>query len=318
MPEAASHTSLLVIIGPTGAGKSALAIHLACALHGEIVNFDSLQLYRGFDIGTAKTPPAERRGIPHHLFDVLDSSQGFSAGDYAKQARAAIADIAERGRLPIAVGGSGFYLRALLHGLPPLPPRDPALRLKLAAKEQRKAGTLHRLLLRLDPQAASRIHARDVQKTIRALEVRLLTRTAAPPPETSEPLEGYRVTQIGLNPDRAALVERLTTRVAEMFDGGLVEEVRTLLENGCTGQEKPFESLGYKQALQHIRGTLTREQAILSTQIETRQYAKRQRTWFLKDSRIHWLDGFGDDPEIAADALAWAESQLRPVYTRRT
>lgn len=300
---------LLVIAGPTGSGKSALALELAADLRGEIVNFDSLQLYRGLDIGTAKTPAAERRGIPHHLFDALEPTveyAGYSAGDYARLARECVAEVSGRGRLPIAVGGSGFYLRALLDGLPQLPPRDAGLRARLETRESRRAGSLHRLLERLDASAAARIHARDVHKTIRALEVRLLTRAAAPAPETAEGLTGHRVLQIGLNPDRAELATRLDARVRAMFGGGLIEEVRGWLAKGATGREKPFESLGYKQALQYINGEATLEQAILSTQAETRQYAKRQRTWFLRDARIHWLAGFGDDPEIAREALRLA------------
>lgn len=301
---------LLVIVGPTGSGKSALALELALAWGGEIVNFDSLQLYRGFDIGTAKTPPAERRGVLHHLFDVLDLRPGcrnvYSAGDYARLARRTVAEISSLGRLPIAVGGSGFYLRALLDGLPELPPRDPDLRTRLQGRESRRPGSLHRLLERLDSGAAARIHPRDVHKTIRAIEIRLLTRHAAPPRNTAEPLRGYRVLQIGLNPDREQLAARLNARVEAMFSSGLVEEVKALLACGATGEEKPFESLGYKQALRLIRGEISTEEAILSTQAETRQYAKRQRTWFLRDPRIHWFAGFGDDPGIQRQALELA------------
>lgn len=311
---------LIAVAGPTGSGKSALAIELALALGGEIVNFDSLQLYRGLDIGTAKTPVEQRRGIPHHLFDVLDIgagyNAGYSAGDYARLARATIAEISARGRLPIAVGGSGFYLRALLDGLPSLPGRSLPLRAKLEDRERRRPGSLHRILNRLDPSAAARIHARDVHKTIRALEIRMLTRATAPAPESAEPLRGYRILQLGLNPDREQLSRRLDARVDAMFAGGLIEEVKGLMERGATGVEKPFESLGYKQALQYIRGQSTLEQAIASTKTETRQYAKRQRTWFRRDARIYWLEGpghagFGDDPRVLAAALEQArELQL--------
>jgi tRNA dimethylallyltransferase len=299
---------LIVIVGPTGSGKSALALDLAAAVSGEIVNFDSLQLYRGFDIGTAKTPVSARRDISHHLFDVLEArsgylGSGYSAGDYARLARSAIAEVAARGRVPIAVGGSGFYLRALLEGLPELPAGSLALRARLKIREGRRPGSLHRLLTRLEPGAVSRIHSRDVQKTIRALEIRLLTHAGIPAQETAEPLRGYQILQIGLHPDRSELVRRLNARVEAMFDGGLIEEVRGLLEHGATGDEKPFESLGYKQALQYIRGDTTLKQAILSTQIETRQYAKRQMTWFARDPRVHWLRGFGDDPAIVEEAV---------------
>jgi tRNA dimethylallyltransferase len=162
---------------------------------------------------------------------------------------------------------------------------------------------VHRILTRLDPAAASRIHSRDVHKTIRALEIRLLTRAPVPRPETAEPLRGYRVLEIGLNPEREKLLRRLEARVDVMFASGLIEEIKGLLERGATGTEKPFESLGYKQALQSLRGESTLEQAIVSTKIETRQYAKRQSTWFRRDLRIHWLEGFGDDERIQNLAL---------------
>ena len=293
---------LATVIGPTGSGKSALALYLAQQFGGEIVNCDSLQLYRGFDIGTAKTPPGERRGVPHHLFDVLTPQESYSAGEYAREARKVIAEIAGRGRLPIVVGGTGFYLRALLEGLPVLPKRDERLRERLQQRERLRPGNLHRLLSRLEPGAAGRIHANDVQKTMRALEVRLLTQQPMPPRSEASALQGYGVIKLGLDPDRATLQERLETRTRSMFAHGLIEEVRGLLAQGSTGNEKPFEALGYKQALLHLRGGLTLEQAIESTIVETRQYAKRQRTWFRRDSEIRWLHGFGDDPEIIAQA----------------
>ncbi len=294
--------SLIAIVGPTGAGKSALALNLAAAFSGEIVNCDSLQFYRGFDIGTAKTPIAERRGIPHHLFDALEPQNGYSAGEYARDARTVIAQISGRARLPVVVGGTGFYLRALLEGLPGLPARNEVLRSNLAAREQRRAGALHRLLTRLEPGAARRIHPHDVQKLIRALEVRVLTRSGLPAPESGEPLRGYRVLKIGLDPDRPQLFAKLDARVDAMFSSGLLDEVLRLLANGATGSEKPFESLGYKQALQHLRGEASLEQAMESTQVETRQYAKRQWTWFRRDAGVEWLPGFGDDPGVTEQA----------------
>lgn len=303
---------LVVIAGPTGSGKSALATELAIAFHGEIVNSDSLQLYKQFDVGTAKTPLAERRGIPHHLFDVLDAQEGYSAGEYARAARSAVQEISARGSLPIVVGGTGFYVRALLEGLPSLPQRDEALRTRLAAIEARTPGRLHLLLKRLEPRAASKIHANDVQKLTRALEIRLTTGAPLPARDAAEPLSGYTPLKIGLHPDRAELCARLDRRVLAMFDPemfgpemfhhGLLYEIQTLLANGMTGDEKPFESLGYKQALAHLRGKLSREEAIASTQAETRQYAKRQITWFRRDPEIHWLAGFGDDPTVQEQA----------------
>jgi tRNA dimethylallyltransferase len=299
--------ALIVIAGPTGAGKTSLALDMASALNGEIVNCDSLQLYRGFDIGTAKTPLAARREIPHRLFDVLNPEEGYSAGEYARQARLAIAEIIAKNdaedHLPIVVGGSGFYLRALLEGLPDLPSRDQGVRARLQARELRRPGSLHRLLCRLEPSAAQNIHPRDVQKLIRALEIRLLTRSALPRPDDSGRLQGFRVLKLGLNPERPELFARLDARVQSMFSGGLIEEVRSLLAHGATGDEKPFESLGYRQALQYMRGEVTLEQAILSTQTGTRQYAKRQWTWFRRDAEIRWLAGFGDQPEVVQQAL---------------
>ncbi len=302
---------LATVVGPTGSGKSALALCLAEQFGGEIVNCDSLQLYRGFDIGTAKTPPGERRGIPHHLFDVLTPQESYSAGEYAREARNVIAEIAGRGRLPIIGGGTGFYLRALLEGLPALPGRDERLRERLQERERLRPGSLHRLLQRLEPRAAGRIHANDVQKTMRALEVRLLTQEALPPPAEACALEGYSVVKLGLDPDRAALQERLEARTRSMFTEGLIEEVRRLLAAGATGNEKPFEALGYKQALSHLRGMITLQQAVESTIVETRQYAKRQRTWFRRDPEIRWLQGFGDDAEILAQAIRTDINALR-------
>jgi tRNA dimethylallyltransferase len=268
-------------------------------------------LYRGFNVGSAKTPPGERLGIPHHLLDVLDPQRISSAGEYARLGREAIAGISARGGLPIVVGGTGFYLRALLEGLPDLPARDEGLRYRLMAREERRPGALHRILSRLDPAAAARIHTSDVQKLTRALEIRLLTRAALPPSAEAEPLAGYRIAMLGLDPPRELLTEAIAQRTQQMFASGLIEEVRTLLAGGCAGDEKPFESLGYKQALAHLRGKLSLDEAIESTTVETRQYAKRQRTWFRREPRIHWLPGFGSDPEIQRAAQSYCEQAGR-------
>ena len=296
---------LIIVVGPTGSGKSSLALHLAQRLSGELVNADSVQLYRGFDIGSAKTPVSERQGIPHHLFDVLEAKTVPSAGDYARMARAAVAEISGRGKLPIVVGGTGFYIRAFLDGLPALPGRDERVRERLMA---RPPGSLHRLLTRLEPAAAARIQPGDTQKLIRALEIRLLTNGPLPPLAGADPLTGFEVLQLGLDPPRELLLEGIARRTLAMFDGGLLDEVRGLLDSGLSGDEKPFESLGYKQAVAHLRGEILREAAIGLTEIRTRQYAKRQRTWFRRDARIQWLVDFGTDPAVQERAVRlWSD-----------
>jgi tRNA dimethylallyltransferase len=294
---------LIVIAGPTGAGKSTLALRVCEEFSGEIVNCDSLQLYRGLHVGTAKTPESARRGIPHHLLDVLDPSDGYSAGEYARVARQSIQEISARGHLAVVVGGTGFYLTALLNGLPVLPESDKATRERLIEREQRKPGSMVRLLTRLDPAAAQRIHPQDTQRLMRAVEIRILSGQLSPPALATEPFTGFRVLKIGLDPDRAALYTLLDERTSQMFASGLVQEVQALLQHGCTGDEKPFESLGYRQALASIRGEMTLERAVYLTQLETRHYAKRQWTWYRRDPEMHWLSGFGDSLPVIEQCL---------------
>ncbi len=303
MEAADQNCPLVVIAGPTGAGKSALALRICEEFSGEIVNADSLQLYRGFLIGTAKTPEAERRGIPHHLLDVLNPADGYSAGEYARKARNIIREISGRGRLPVVVGGTGFYVRALLDGLPKLPQSDETVRRRLMDREQRKPGAMRRLLRRLDPPSFERIHPSDTQRLMRALEIRLISGQISPPALEAEPLTGFRVLKIGPDPDRAALYNLLNDRTRQMFASGLIAEVQDLLDNGCTGDEKPFESLGYLQAIQYLRGEITLDRAIYLTQLGTRHYAKRQWTWFRRDPEMLWLSGFGNARPVIEQSL---------------
>jgi tRNA dimethylallyltransferase len=298
--------ALPIVLGPTGSGKSDLGLCLAMALGGEIVSCDSLQVYRGFDLGTAKLGVIGRRGIPHHLLDLIDPAQLFTAGDYARVARTCLREIAGRNRIPIVVGGTGFYLRALLEGLFPGPERSPRIRDRLVSREQRKSGSLHRILSRLDPDAAARIHPSDKNKTIRALEVRLLEGRplSALFKLGREPLTGFQPVKLGLDPPRDLLYRKLDARSERMFESGLIAEARDLLAAGVPADAKPFESLGYRQALDVVQGRLTPEQALASTQVATRRYAKRQLTWFRKEHSVHWLPGFGDDAQVQDQALA--------------
>lgn len=303
-------TPLPVVLGPTGSGKSDLALFIAHTVGGEIVNFDSVQVYRGFDVGSAKLAPAEREGIPHHLIDIVEPGALFTAGDFARAAEAAIREISSRGRVPILAGGTGFYLRGLLQGLSPGPVRDDALRRRLLERERKRPGALHRILARLDPQSARHIHPNDRNKTLRALEVRLLE--GAPLASVFErgkaALRDFRPVKIGLDPPRDLLYARLNERARRMFypeapHRGIVDEVRGLLAAGVPVEAKPFESLGYKQVLQMLAGRIGEEQALELTRQETRRYAKRQMTWFRKEPDVHWIADFGDSPRVQAEAL---------------
>jgi len=302
---------LIAVLGPTGSGKSDLAVHLALSFHGEIVNCDSLQLYRGFDIGTAKITSAERRGIPHHLLDILDPIETTTAGDYAAMARPVLLEITARQHLPIVVGGTGFYLRALLDGLVQGPVRDESLRQRLTDRENRRAGVLHRYLRRVDPITAARVHPNDLHKLIRAIEITLLARRpAAQLYKTGrDSLKEYEPLKIILDPPRDALRERLALRCHSMFQSGLLEEVRSLLSSGVPPSAKPFESIGYKEALQCLDGRLTLEEAIALTTIQTRQYAKRQWTWFRREPAAAWIQGFGWENPVSTTA-----TEMTTVY----
>jgi tRNA dimethylallyltransferase len=285
-------------------------LELAERLDGEIVNYDSVQLYRGFDVGAGKVPTAERRGIPHHLLDCLEPEQLFTAGDYRREALRVLTDLRARAKLPLFVGGTGLYLRALLLGLFEGPRRSEALRQRLRALARRRGGgRLHRLLERMDPAAAERIQPRDTQKLIRATEVCLLAGQplSALHARGREGLKGYRICKIGLNPERGRLYERIDCRVRAMFAGGLLDEVRALLARPDACRIKPLEALGYRQAGAVLRGEMSLEEAIRDTQVATRHYAKRQLTWLRPESDIVWFGGFGDDPATLRRVLGALE-----------
>jgi tRNA dimethylallyltransferase len=300
---------LVVVLGPTASGKTSLSLTLAERFHGEIVNCDSIAMYREFDIGTAKPTVAERARAPHHLFDCVAPTGHITAGEYARRAREVLEEIKGRGHLPIVVGGTGLYLRALLEGLFPGPQRSEELRERLRERAgSRGSGYLHRVLSRLDRAAAEKIHANDSPKLIRAIEVCLASRQKMTElwKQGGEPLRGFRILRLGLDPDRQALYERINRRAEQMFEAGLVEETKRLMEK-YGGSAGPLSSLGYKQAAQFLRGELTHEQAVHAAQQAHRNYAKRQMTWFRREPEVHWLRGFGDEAQVRQSAQALAE-----------
>jgi len=296
---------LVVVLGPTASGKTALSLAIARRFRGEIVNCDSVAMYREFEIGTAKPSAAERAEIPHHLVDYVDPNAHVTAGEYARQARQVLSEIEQRKHLPIVSGGTGLYLRALLEGLFPGPQRLEELRERLRERvQQRGSEYLHRILQRLDSAAAGRIHTNDVPKVIRAIEVCLAARQPMSNllRQGREPLRGFHILRLGLNPERSALYMRIDRRAETMFQAGLIEETRNLIAK-YGEQARPLASLGYKQAVQFLRGELDRESAIRAAQQAHRNYAKRQMTWFRREPDVHWLAGTGDDPAIQAEAI---------------
>ena len=303
---------LVAILGPTASGKTALSLSLAERFHGEIVNCDSVAMYREFEIGTAKPSAEERARVPHHLFDIVAPDSYMTAGEYARQGRHILNEIKARGHLPVVVGGTGLYLRALLEGLFPGPQRSEELRARLReTAERRGAGYLHRILRRLDREAAGKIHANDTPKLIRAIEVCLASRQRLTEmwKQGREPLTGFRILRLGLNPDRDALYARINDRACRMFENGLVDETRGLLEKYGEAA-RPLASLGYKQAAQLVRGIVSRDAAIQAAQQAHRNYAKRQLTWFRREPAVVWLDGFGDNERVQNVALEAVDQAL--------
>jgi tRNA dimethylallyltransferase len=291
---------LVVVLGPTASGKTALSLALAERFDGEVINCDSVALYRDFEIGTAKPTASERARAPHHLLDVADPTDFMTAGEYARLARATLAEIKSRNKLPIVVGGTGLYLRALLEGLFPGPQRSEELREKLRARAGKKGGQyLHRVLRRLDADASTKIHANDIPKLIRAIEVCLTSRRKMTEmwKQGRDPLDGFRVLRLGLNPNRDALYAHINQRAQHMFDAGLVEETKLLLAK-YGDAARPLSTLGYKQAVQLLRGEIDSKTAVQMAQQAHRNYAKRQMTWFRREPAVTWLEGFGDELAI--------------------
>ena len=286
----------ILLLGPTGSGKTALSLELAQRFGGEIVSCDSVAVYRGMNLGTAKPTTDDRARVPHHLIDVAEPDEPFTAGEYSRRARAALRDISARGQLPIVTGGTGLYLRALTDGLFAGPERQIMLRARLELSRSKHAeGWLHRLLKRLDPASAARIHLNDKPKLIRAIEVCVAAHKPFSEALRRDPLTGFRLLRIGLNPPRAALYQRLNQRAAAMFAAGLIDETGGLLAR--FGPVKALDSLGYRQALAVLAGTLSVEAAMESAQQGHRNYAKRQLTWFRREPDVHWIEGFGDTAE---------------------
>lgn len=310
---ASAETPLIAIVGPTASGKSALAVWLARELGGEVVACDSTQLYRGFDIGTAKPTVEERQGVAHHLIDVLNPREASTAGDYRERAVAVLEDLRARKRLPIFTVGTGLYLRALLEGLADVPLRSEELRERLwASVAAYPPGHLHRILKRMDPASAEKIAPGDEQKLIRAVEVCLLAKKPLSEVHRAgrNPLRGWRAIKIGLSPDREALYQRIHARTDAMLAAGWMEEVRGLVASGLPSDAKPFDFIGYRELRTVLSGEMKLKEAQAAIQQATRRYAKRQLTWFRRDAQIRWLSGFGQEVAIQQQALAWVRGEL--------
>jgi tRNA dimethylallyltransferase len=304
----------IIILGPTASGKSRLAIALALQFHGEIVSCDALQVYMDMDIGTAKITPAEQNGIRHHMLDVQVPGRDFSAGDYQRMARVLIREINQRGSLPFVVGGSGFYLRALIEGLFEGPGRSEELRKRMRAIIARKGPEiLHRALQRVDPQSAARIEELDAERIIRAYEVYLASGKSMDwwQQQPRDAFRGFRWMKIGITLPREQLYQRINRRVEDMYKSGLLEEVSGLLER-YPRTSQAFKAIGYEQAANYLDGQITLQQAIEETQKESRHYAKRQLTWFRTDTEIVWLDG-----QVSLDGLQASAAELISEFLKR-
>jgi tRNA dimethylallyltransferase len=307
---------LVAILGPTATGKSALALAVAERFDGEIINCDSTAVYRGFDIGTDKIAPVDRRGVPHHLIDIADPTDEYTAAQFARDAAQAVRDIHGRARLPILAGGTGFYYRALTRGLFPGPGKDAALRRRLESiAERRGVAFLHRMLKRVDADSARRIQPRDLKRLVRALEVYFLTGRplTAHFADTASPLSDVEVTAIALRLPAALTSERVTRRVDQQFARGLLDEIRTLLARGIPEAARPFGGLVYRQALEHLHGVRDEPATRALIAQENRRYARRQLIWFRKEPNLVWFDGPGESASTIAAVTSLIDTRLQEI-----
>lgn len=305
--------ALVAILGPTASGKSSLAMRVARELGGEIVVCDSTQVYRGFDIGTSKPSEPDQKNVRHHLIDLLDAHELFTAGAYRERAIDVLSDLRERARLPVMTVGTGLYMRALVDGFSDTPVRSEDVRTRLRMSAERYgAGYLHRALRRIDSAAAARIGPRDTPKLMRAIEISILAGKPVSEVQSAQrqKLEGFRVIKIGLMPPRTALYERIERRTFEMMDRGWLAEVRALVAKGISATVKPFSFIGYAELRAHLEGKQKLPTVVAAIQQATRRYAKRQVTWFRPEQGVKWFEGFGDDSHLTSDALKYLREEL--------
>jgi tRNA dimethylallyltransferase len=299
---------IIAIAGPTASGKSELGIQTALAIGGEIINCDSVQVYQEIQVATAKIPFNERRGIPHHLIDFVPPSINFTAADWARAATEQIQEIESRDRIPILVGGTGFYLRALRQPFFPSPPTDEELRARLTkVRDRRGPERLHRMLQKLDPEEAAKLSARDWPRVQRAIEFYMQTGeriSSQRPLRDAPPNFADRIRVFVLNPPRDELYARINARTETHFANGLIDEVRRLLESGVPANSNALGAHGYRRVVEYLRGERDLTNAIEQTKLDVRHYAKRQLTWFRREPGVEWLDGFGDEPDIQRALLA--------------
>ena len=311
-----TQSPVIAIVGPTASGKSTLGIEVALRLNGEIINCDSVQVYKEIQIATAKVPLEERKGIPHHLIDFVSPDVNYTAGEWAREAAATIDAIEKRNRIPILVGGTGFYLRALRQPFFASPQTDEALRRRITLiRERHGPEHVHRLLQRIDPEAATRFFPRDWPRVQRAIEVRIQTQRSIVAqldkrPEAHASTRRLRI--LALSPPRNELYERINERTEMHFETGLVDEVKTLLAKGTPSQSNALGAHGYRRVVEYLAGQRTLESAVLQTKVDVRHYAKRQLTWFRHEEGVEWFNGFGEETSVLQSILDSLDISVHP------